>query len=114
MGTELCWVVEWAGGGMVERNIMVMGTGEGYRQSTSTNTFKNSKQSLEEPGWLGTASGVRAASMGGGELGGTRLHELARVSMVTPMTRWPPVSGHPAMKVTIKVQFGRAGEGGTR
>jgi hypothetical protein len=34
--------------------------------------------------------------------------------MVTSMTRWPPVSVHPAMKVTIEVLFRRAGEGGTR
>ncbi len=34
--------------------------------------------------------------------------------MVTSMTRWPPVGGHPAMKVTIEVLFRRAGEGGTR
>ncbi len=30
------------------------------------------------------------------------------------MTRWPPVGGHPAVKVTIEVLFRRAGEGGTR
>jgi hypothetical protein len=34
--------------------------------------------------------------------------------MVTSMTRWPPVGGHPAMKVTIEVLFRRAGEGGTK
>ncbi len=34
--------------------------------------------------------------------------------MVTSMTRWPPVGGHPAMKVTIEVLFRRAGEGGPR
>jgi hypothetical protein len=44
----------------------------------------------------------------------TRLHILARISMVTSMTRWPPVGGHPAMKVTIELLFRRVGEGGTR
>ena len=34
--------------------------------------------------------------------------------MVTSLTRWPPVGGHPAMEVAIEVQFGRSGEGGTR
>jgi hypothetical protein len=34
--------------------------------------------------------------------------------MVTSMTRWPAVGGHPAMKVTIEVLFRRADEGGTR
>jgi hypothetical protein len=34
--------------------------------------------------------------------------------MVTSMTIWPPVGGHPAMKVTIEVLFRRTDEGGTR
>ncbi len=34
--------------------------------------------------------------------------------MVTSLTRWPPVGGHPVMEVTIEVQFSRSGEGGTR
>jgi hypothetical protein len=34
--------------------------------------------------------------------------------MVTSLTRWPPVGGHPAMEVTIEMQFSRSGEGGTR
>jgi hypothetical protein len=45
-----------------------------------------------------------------GELGGARLHKLARASMVTSMTRWPPVGGHPTMEVTIEVELGRARE----
>ncbi len=42
---------------------------------------------------------------GGGELGRARLHELARIAMMSTMSRWSPVSGHPAMVVTIEVQF---------
>jgi hypothetical protein len=34
--------------------------------------------------------------------------------MVTSMTRWPPVSGHPAMEVTVEVSFRRAGEESAR
>ncbi len=34
--------------------------------------------------------------------------------MMSPISGWPPVSGHPAMEVAIEVQFRRSGEGGTR
>ena len=44
------------------------------------------------------------------ELGRTSLHKYARIAMVPTISRWPPVSGHPAMVMAIKVQFGRAQE----
>ncbi len=47
---------------------------------------------------------------GRGELGRMGLHEHARIAMVPTISRSPPVSGHPAMVVAIKVQFGRAKE----
>jgi hypothetical protein len=34
-----------------------------------------------------------------------RLHELARIAMISSMSKWPPVSGHPGMEVAIEVQF---------
>ena len=46
-----------------------------------------------------------------GKLGRTRLHEHERIAMVPTMSRWPPVSGHPAMVVAIEVQLRRAQEG---
>ncbi len=66
---------------------------------------------LAEPERLGTAWGVRAASMAGvnSEIR-TRLHEHARITMVSTMPRWPPVGGHPAIVVAIKMQLGRAQE----
>ncbi len=47
---------------------------------------------------------------GRSELGGMGLHKHARVAMVPTISRWPPVSGHPAMVVAMKVQFRRAQE----
>ncbi len=47
---------------------------------------------------------------GRGELGRTRLHEHACITMVPTISRWPPVSRHQAMVVAIEVQFGRAQE----
>ncbi len=46
------------------------------------------------------------------KLGRTSLHKHARITMVPTLTRWPPVSGHPAMVVAIEVQFGRVQERG--
>jgi hypothetical protein len=34
------------------------------------------------------------------KLGGTILHELARIAMMSSMSRWSPVSGHPAMEIS--------------
>ncbi len=45
---------------------------------------------------------------GRSELEGMGLHKHARIAMVPTISRWPPVSGHPAMVVAIKVQFRRA------
>ena len=42
------------------------------------------------------------------------LHKLARIAMMSPISGWPPVSGHPAMEVAIIVQFRRARHRGTR
>ncbi len=36
-----------------------------------------------------------------------RLHEHTRITMGPTMPRWPPVRGHPAMVVAIKMQLGR-------
>ncbi len=54
--------------------------------------------------------GGAGSEHGWGELRRTGLHEHARITMVSTMTRWPPVGGHPAMMVAIKRQLGRAEE----
>ncbi len=54
--------------------------------------------------------GGAGSEHGWGELRRTRLHEHARITMVPTMPRWPPVGGHPAMVVAIKVQLGRTQE----
>jgi hypothetical protein len=51
--------------------------------------------------------GGAGSEHGWGELRRTRLHEHARITMVPTMPRWPPVGGHPAMVVAIKMQLGR-------
>ncbi len=50
------------------------------------------------------------------ELRETVRHEHARGTMVCTISRWPPVGGHPAMVVAVKMHLGRthersAGEG---
>jgi hypothetical protein len=68
-----------------------------------------------KPEWLGTASGVRAASMGGvNSEGRDFINWHAIIAMMSSIAEWPPVSGHPAMEVAIKVQFRRARQRGTR
>ncbi len=56
---------------------------------------------------------------GWGELRRAGHHEHARSIMVPTMSRWPPVGGHPAMVVAIKVRLGgtqerSAWEGGVK
>ncbi len=51
---------------------------------------------------VGDGIGSTGSYHGRGELRGASFHELARVSMITSLTRWPPVGGHPAMEVTIE------------
>ena len=58
--------------------------------------------------WDGIGS---AGSLHGrGELGRTRLHKHARITMVPTISGWPAVSGHPAMVVAIEVQLRGAQE----
>ncbi len=56
-------------------------------------------------GVVGYGIGGTASYHGKGKLGGTRLHELARIAMISSMSRRPPMSGHPAMEVAIEAQF---------
>ncbi len=54
--------------------------------------------------------GRAGSEHGWGELRRTRLHEHARITMMRTLPRWPPVGGHPAMMVAIKMQLGRTQE----
>jgi hypothetical protein len=54
---------------------------------------------------VGDSVGSTGSYHGRSELGETRLHELARITMVSTMSRWPPMNGHPAMVVAIIVQL---------
>jgi hypothetical protein len=71
---------------------------------------------------VGRARVVRDGIRGAGSehsWGELRLDEHAQSTMVPTMSRWPPVGGHPAMVVAIKVQLGRmqersAGKGGVQ
>ncbi len=47
---------------------------------------------------------------GWGELRRAGHHEVARGAMLSTMTRWPPVGGHPAMVVTVKMHLSRTQE----
>ena len=59
---------------------------------------------------VGDGIGSAGSLHGRGELGRMGLHEHARIAMVPTISRWPPVSGHPAMVVAIEMQFRRAQE----
>jgi hypothetical protein len=56
--------------------------------------------------------GIRGAGSehGWGELRGTGSHEHARSTVVSTMSRWPPVGGHPAMVVAVEIHLGRTQE----
>ena len=56
--------------------------------------------------------GIRGAGSehGWGELRGTGSHEHARSTVVSTMSRWPPVGGHPAMVVAVEMHLGRTQE----
>jgi hypothetical protein len=60
---------------------------------------------LVKPGWLGTASGVWAASMAEVKSEGRDFMSWHASAMMSSMSRWPSVSDHPAMEVAIKMQF---------
>ncbi len=59
---------------------------------------------------VGDGIGGAGSLHGRGELGRTGLHKHASIAMVSTISGWPPVSGHPAMVVAIEMQFGRAQE----
>jgi hypothetical protein len=54
--------------------------------------------------------GGAGSEHGCGELRRTRVHEHARITMVSTMPRWPSVGVQPAMVVAIKMQLGGAHE----
>jgi hypothetical protein len=56
--------------------------------------------------------GIRGAGSehGWGELRGTGSHEHPRSTVVSTMSRWPPMGGHPAMVVAVEMHLGRMQE----
>ncbi len=81
------------------------GTRRTLRQGTHIATLDVGRARVVRDGIRGAGS-----EHGWGELRRVGLHEHARITMVPTMTRWPPVGGHPAMVMAIKVQLGRAQE----
>ncbi len=63
---------------------------------------------------VGDSIGGAGSEHGWGELRWVGRHEHARSAMVSTMSRWPPVSGNPAMVVAIEVQFRRVRQKGAR
>ena len=55
---------------------------------------------------VGDSIGGAGSEHGWGELRWVGRHEHTRSTMVSTMSRWPPVGGHPAMVVAIDMRLG--------
>ncbi len=89
--------------------------------------WEGTRETLGKGAYIGTLDvgrarvvrdGIRGAGSehGWGELRGMGIHKHARGTVVSTMSRWPPVGGHPAMVVAVEMHLGRtqersAGEG---
>jgi hypothetical protein len=77
---------------------------------------KGTRGTLVEGAHIGTHAGrwtsqggydirVAGSEHGWGELRGTGNHEHARSTVVSTMSRWPLVGGHPAMVVAVEMHL---------